>query len=336
VLADIQFICGNNCQVNRKVSDDLQIPLLGCNSHRLNLAVQEYLGFHFTIKSDNRTLSQKQRWNALETLSQLMSKLKTIKGKAKLQQYSDFVAIKANATRWSGNYRMVKRYFEIKENLEHYLTNKEEEGKLQDEIAMMMPNSFDNVLLKRLLKELQDFQDVSLVLQKCDGVLSLLEVRCLFDKLISDYGIDFCKYLDKDSHVVNNKEFEQAIVQGIRDDSSLTREQRNLLQCFEIMPSNGDEAESMEEPASSNYALNILNSGQKCRQIQTTYIDLTKIPVSSNIVERFFSQVKLNLTYLRNRLLPSTLETLMFLKMNKSLFNKMTVQKAIQVSDERN
>ena len=167
-------------------------------------------------------------------------------------------------------------------------------------------------------------------------LLDLRQVRNLFDRLIEDYGTEFRKYLAEDSHIINNKDFEQAIVQGIRDDSSLTPDQKRLLQRVEIASNNEDEDTAMEELADSNYALNILISGRKRRRKQVTYIDLTKIPVSSNIVERFFSQVKLNLTYLRNRLLPSTLETLMFLKMNVSLFTKMTVHKAIQLGNGMN
>ena len=45
---------------------------------------------------------------------------------------------------------------------------------------------------------------------------------------------------------------------------------------------------------------------------------MRKLPLTSNIVERFFfSQVKLTLsTHLRYSMLPSTLEMIMFLKLN--------------------
>ena len=40
----------------------------------------------------------------------------------------------------------------------------------------------------------------------------------------------------------------------------------------------------------------ILNDGRKGRHMSTKYIDLSKIPITINVVERFFSQVKLNMT----------------------------------------
>jgi len=40
------FFCGDNCRVNIKLSNDTDIPLIGCASHRFNLAVQEYLNIY--------------------------------------------------------------------------------------------------------------------------------------------------------------------------------------------------------------------------------------------------------------------------------------------------
>ena len=37
-----------------------------------------------------------------------MSKLKTIKGKVTLHKYTDYVTIKANETRWTGNTEWLK------------------------------------------------------------------------------------------------------------------------------------------------------------------------------------------------------------------------------------
>ena len=76
-----------------------------------------------------------------------------------------------------------------------------------------------------------------------------------------------------------------------------------------------------------------LMQGRKRQKSSASYIDFTLLPVTSNIVERFFSQVKLNLTTMRNSLLPSTLETVMFLKANAAFMSKLTVQKALNFSN---
>ena len=58
-------------------------------------------------------------------------------------------------------------------------------------------------------------------------------------------------------------------------------------------------------------------------------MDFKLIPIPSNVVERFFRNVKLNMTTLQNALLPSKLDNIMFLKINASLMSMMTVEKVI-------
>jgi hypothetical protein len=53
------------------------------------------------------------------------------------------------------------------------------------------------------------------------------------------------------------------------------------------------------------------------------------LPVTNSIVEQFFSHVNLTSTYLHNCLQPSTLEIIMFLKLNAESMIKMTVQMAL-------
>jgi hypothetical protein len=71
--------------------------------------------------------------------------------------------------------------------------------------------------------------------------------------------------------------------------------------------------------------------GHKQQRIapSTTYMDFKLIPIPINVVERYFRNVKLNMTTLQNALLPSTLENITFLLINASLMSMMTVQKAI-------
>ena len=48
-LENVLFICGDNCNVNAKLSKDTSISLIGCASHRLNLAIQHYLQSHSEV-----------------------------------------------------------------------------------------------------------------------------------------------------------------------------------------------------------------------------------------------------------------------------------------------
>jgi hypothetical protein len=95
-IADLCYIVGDNCATNKKIATDIGVPLIGCNSHRLNLAVRRWLGIDRV--SCKRTEIQNRRSELISKLQVLMSKLKTIKGKAKLREYTDFVATKPNDT----------------------------------------------------------------------------------------------------------------------------------------------------------------------------------------------------------------------------------------------
>ena len=70
-----------------------------------------------------------------------MVKLETIKGKAKLQEYTDFVALKPPAICWSGYYRIMTHFLEFKDALARFLEDEYESGYLQDFFAELMPST---------------------------------------------------------------------------------------------------------------------------------------------------------------------------------------------------
>ena len=226
-----------------------------------------------------------------------MSKFKTIKGKAKLQEYTDWVAIWANETCWNGNYWMCNQFLEFKEALKELAA--EEGSNITTEIADLLPSKSEALKISVLTKDLKKFHPISLLLQKCDGVVNQVDVHSLFDKLISDFGNDFKLYISPEAEIVNNKFFESGIVKVLRDELNLSEEENQALKALELpfidlLPEQkNDEGDDNEE---GNYGLDILNDGRKRCRMSTKYIDLRKIPITSNVVERFFSQVKLNMT----------------------------------------
>ena len=186
---------------------------------------------------------------------------------------------------------------------------------------------------------LTQFQSVSLLLQKADGEINLDDVRVFFDKLIDDYGDHMTHHLAADADIVCSPVFESAVIK-LLNDQPLTATEARAARCLEQQA--GEEAASVAEQEGvaenhevaenhDDYALKLLSSSRKKRRITKKYIDVSLLPVSSNVVERFFSQVKLNLTNLRNNLLPSTVEILMFLKMNRHLWGPLQVQKAMNM-----
>jgi hAT family C-terminal dimerisation region len=175
---------------------------------------------------------------------------------------------------------------------------------------------------------LTQFNSVSLLLQKADGLVSFLDVRTLFDELIDEYGDDFCHYLSPESRIVHTSAFEVAVVKYLQGETLLAADEAALAP-FEASTVQEIPFDADLVAAPADYAANAIRRLREQQQEQRKYIDIAKIPVTSNVVERFFSQVKLNMTYTRNCLHPKTLEIIMFLKLNASYKTKMVVQQAI-------
>ena len=117
-----------------------------------------------------------------------MSKLKTIKGKANLRSFTYCVAIKANETRWNGNFRMVLRFIQFKDALNNIAMEDSDIGR---SVSELMPCPIDVSRIIKLNSDLHKFQSVSLQLQKADGLINLFDVRVLFDRCIEDFGKAF-------------------------------------------------------------------------------------------------------------------------------------------------
>ncbi|ETO76292.1 hypothetical protein F444_08282 [Phytophthora nicotianae P1976] len=88
------FLVGDNCAVNKRVSDLLGVPLVGCSSHRLNLAVRDFL---------------EPSEDDLEGVQQLMRKLRTLKQAANLRTKTPLRAVLRQDTGWSSTFSMLKR-----------------------------------------------------------------------------------------------------------------------------------------------------------------------------------------------------------------------------------
>ena len=95
-------IIGDNVSVNKALSTKCNLPLIGCASHRFNLAVKEHL---------------KPQCAILEKINNLMGKLKSLKLSGKLRLHTDLRPVQRNDTRWSSTYAMVERYGKFREIL---------------------------------------------------------------------------------------------------------------------------------------------------------------------------------------------------------------------------
>ena len=153
-LTNVVVIIGDDAEVNKSRANLWGIPLIGCASHKFQLAVSCYLGRNESF---------------LNKINTLMGKLKSLKLSGKLREHTPLQPIQRNKTFWSSTYDMINRYIELKPFLDFF----------QEE-----PNLIDNLLTPRENNDLQTLQDdlknlfsVTCALQREN--LDLYDVRVL-------------------------------------------------------------------------------------------------------------------------------------------------------------
>ena len=104
-FANVVCLIGDNCSVNQKLSSISLLPLVGCVSHKFNLAVESWIE------------SQPELKDGMKCVHDLMLRLRTIKNAARLRQFTHLRALLNNETRWTSKYEMLKRFFRIEDNV---------------------------------------------------------------------------------------------------------------------------------------------------------------------------------------------------------------------------
>ncbi len=110
---NVACLIGDNCATNRKIADLMGVPLIGCYSHRLNLAADDFL--------ENATISEGtvevEAKIIVNKVSLIMKELKTLKNSDHLRVLTDLKPIRENDTRWTSRYEMMRRYVKIKDEI---------------------------------------------------------------------------------------------------------------------------------------------------------------------------------------------------------------------------
>ncbi|ETN17096.1 hypothetical protein PPTG_04998 [Phytophthora nicotianae INRA-310] len=92
------FLVGDNCTANHRLATLMDIPRIGCASHRLSRAVAAQL---------------KEHAGDLDLVQTLMLKLRTLTQSAKLRLKTSLRPIIRQQTRWGSNFAMLNRFFEL-------------------------------------------------------------------------------------------------------------------------------------------------------------------------------------------------------------------------------
>ncbi|ETO78880.1 hypothetical protein F444_06301 [Phytophthora nicotianae P1976] len=289
-----RFIVGDNCSVNRLLATIMGVLLVGCASHRLNRAVQQYL---------------LQHEDDLAAVQALMIKLRTLTQSAKLHLKTELRPVIHQDTCWSSTFGMLKRYFQLLEFLDAG----------DDDIMEVLPSPASNKRHRALFKGLKDVESVAKALQGRD--VDLLDVRRWFDELIA-LKPQFETHFGSKAEIVHSPDFESGCVRVLRGrHDRLTRVEKTTLGPFAKLAVDAT-AESDDEDLSF---VERLRKRRRIAEPTMSYKQLKTVPPTYNVVERFFSVARVTFGHQRHGLLPATLEMILFLRENRGYWDSSTV-----------
>ena len=163
------------------------------------------------------------------------------------------------------------------------------------------------------------FDELTVQLQQEGHEYQSYMARKAFDRILKKYKT-MSVHLAKDASIVQNEDFESGLVALQRAQKSnkegvlpLSDRQKKELKPFE----GKDTRPSQSMPENNDSFL----CDSDDEEHKSEYIDVRWIPATSVCVERLFSRSALILTDRRKSLLPITMEWLLMLKANKSLWS---------------
>lgn len=266
---NILFIVGDNCSTMKKLSDTLNCQFIGCHSHRLNLAVNDY------IKENNL------RDNVIQKVNEIMTTLKSAKLRGRLSQMTEMAPITHNVTRWSSKFTMLKRWFLIKDVVQIIQTENPSKK------LSLSADETDSASI--LFTDMEVINSVTVEMQRND--ITLRECRKLLASLIQKYPI-MSEHISDSAKIIKHPIFERAIFK-VQSFLPLTVEDDSCLKKFKKQQQDPSIVRNDE-----HFATDILQNLKK-RRLFEPYGNLDWIPPTSNICERLFSLAKLTLGHLR-------------------------------------
>jgi hypothetical protein len=206
-VADIVVLIGDNCEKNQATTTLLGVPLLGCACHKLNLAIKQF------VKQQPGAL------DAIDRVSSLASMANPLKPAAALPELTELVAVRSSDTRWSSTYRMVKRFFELEDDLRQVH-------------EVEMPRRLQLQVLRELLPTLTKFDSVMVGLPK-KGV-ALASARETFDEILEEFP-ELGHHLAHDANIVHSPVFEAAATKvQMRRIGDLSAAERSAVAAFKV------------------------------------------------------------------------------------------------------
>jgi len=308
------------------------VPLIGCYSHKLNLAVSGVVGKEEKKNKEGDIIQAASSTRAaVEKLDKLMGSLKTLKNSALLRPLTKLRPERKNATRWYSLFHMLVKWKRIRSFVLQI------DG-FPEATTNLIPTPTEQAYLSTLLQVLQDFESVSQALQRGgDKTLNLYESRRLFDRLIEKYGTRFeLSQLQHDSSLVCSAAFENGIIKiqrGLDNHNKLNNGEKNAVSRYLCVSGGDDNDENNSEEEALGFADSALADAhrEKRRKVDSrnNYVATGHVLSQSNLCERLFSLAKLVLSDRRQSMHPSTLNNLLLLKTNRHLWSVVDIQTVI-------
>ncbi|OWY95181.1 LOW QUALITY PROTEIN: hypothetical protein PHMEG_00034881 [Phytophthora megakarya] len=135
----VGLLVGDNYNTNQAIANKMGVPLVGCASHRFNLAKQVFSA------------------DLLADVNTLMVELRHENNLAELKKHTVLEPIKRNVTRWSSTFTMAQRYIRIRAEI-----------KKVEAVEELIPTGGKHRKLFALFEHLKKLQNITLRLQRDD------------------------------------------------------------------------------------------------------------------------------------------------------------------------
>ncbi|KAF7685211.1 hypothetical protein CDIK_4040 [Cucumispora dikerogammari] len=180
------YVIGDNCSTNKSIATKVGIPLIGCYSHKLNLAVQKYLS----------------QFSSIDLVHKLMTMLFTPLNLEALREKTTLKPIVRSTAKWTSCYNMLTRFLQIKDFID------------QNDVVLVefLPSSTDIFQLQEVMISLQPLNELTIYLQ--NESLNLADAKKCFDSVLIKHS-GFEHYLSKTSVFFNAPDFDAAVIKII-------------------------------------------------------------------------------------------------------------------------
>lgn len=333
----IVAVIADNASVMRKLAELLGAPMIGCCSHKLNLAVEK-------VVKDEPDIE-----DMLESMNEVMKVASSCNTRAMLARTIDLHPVLLQRTRWSGKYRLLKRYNELIEALMNVALRDRKLKQALDNVTA------DEDLILLWGKRFYNFEHITQKLQKkklpfhegrkaLDIGVALNELN-LFEDLQEPFGET---HLGRACRLVTSGNFESGLNKlqryqaGKEPSGRLTELEkealRKLLEPGQEAPA-AEGGQSEDDPrceAAALYDSPVRGATPRADDEFDRYMPAMFILGSTATVERLWSKARNLMPDNRASMAPILVEALLFLSENKELWGQIRVNKAIEQNKARN